>query len=122
MAVRAKQIAAIREKHIRVAFDDMGTGYSTIQLLLEIPVDEVKLDYNFVSMLPEKVGYQTFVEALFHGTDSMNYEICFEGIETNETLDLLKNYGRSLSQGYLFARPLTFEELKVRLDINDDGD
>lgn len=120
MKFLAKQIAAIREKNIRVAFDDMGTGYSTIQLLLEIPVDEVKLDHNFVSMLPEKVGYQTFVEALFHGTDSMNYEICFEGIETNETLDLLKNYGRSLSQGYLFARPLTFEELKVRLDINEE--
>lgn len=113
----AAQIAAIRSRHIRVAFDDMGTGYSTIKLLLEIPVDEVKLDQNFVSMLPEKQGYQTFVEALFRGSDTMNYEICFEGIENAATLELLKKYGRSLSQGYLFARPLTFDELKVRLDI-----
>lgn len=108
----SKKVAAFRNEGIKVAFDDLGTGYSTISLLMNVPVDEIKLDKDFVQALETKGNYQLFVKALVAGRNinGYNYTICFEGIEDEQTLGLVSQYGNFLAQGYYFARPLPLED------------
>ncbi len=117
IAFLAVQIAALRREGVLVAFDDMGTGYSTGGHLLNIPIDEIKLDREFVLNMMNKSGYQLFADALVRGSVSSatGYVVCFEGVETQEMLDFIRSYGRSVSQGYFFAKPLFADEFDAYL-------
>jgi len=112
------QIAALRKAGLLVAFDDMGTGYSTVAHLLNIPVDEIKLDRTFVSNLMQMNGYRLFADALVRaGAQSASrYIVCFEGVETEETLDFIRNYGDTVCQGYLFSKPLLPDEFNAYIE------
>jgi len=114
----AKKISEIRQKGILVAFDDLGTGYSTISLLMNIAVDEIKLDKEFVSEINTNKNYQLFVDALIAGQSLglNNYNICFEGIENKEILNTLKQYNNVYGQGYYYSKPLVFDDLKSYID------
>jgi len=109
----SKRIAKLRSKGILVAFDDFGTGYSTINLLMNIPVDEIKLDKDFVQELRDRENYRLFANTIVSGRSSSgnHYTICFEGIENEEVLREARKYGDFLAQGYYFAKPLPIEEL-----------
>lgn len=107
----SEKIADIRNTGVRVAFDDLGTGYSTISLMLDIPVDEIKLDRLFVKELKDRNSYQLFVRSLILGSTSSDhpYTICFEGVETEEMFDHIAQYGNYLIQGYFFSKPLLID-------------
>ncbi|MBQ0135081.1 MAG: EAL domain-containing protein [Clostridiales bacterium] len=107
----ARKIAELRSKGILVALDDMGTGYSTISLLMDIPVDEIKLDRDFVREMVKRESYRLFVRALVLGSSyGSHFTICFEGIEDREMLGTVSVFGEYLAQGYYFARPLLIED------------
>ena len=101
-----EKINVLRSHGVRIALDDMGTGYSTVNLLLNIDVDEIKLDNVFVRGLMDNQAYQVFVEALVRGKAERGYDICFEGIETEEMLNFVRKYGSEYSQGFYFSRPV----------------
>ena len=117
------RIILLRELGIRIALDDMGTGYSTIGLLLTLPFDEIKMDHDFVVALQENPQYRLFAEAIIHGAETMNYSICFEGVETLELLELVRGFGTSFTQGFYLSRPTFPADLlamaeKVTIDAN----
>ena len=109
------RIDELRSHRIRVAFDDMGTGYSTIDLLMNIPVDEIKLDKTFVNSISTNFNYRIFVEALMRGTMDRKYIVCFEGVETESMVEYLRRFGTSFCQGYYFSKPLTKDDFCERL-------
>ena len=113
----AARIAEFRSLGVHIAFDDLGTGYSTISLLMNIPVDEIKLDQDFVRELNVRENYQIFVKSLVLGSRAPEngYTICFEGVETEDMLEELRGYGNHLAQGYHFARPLLLEDFRAYL-------
>jgi len=107
----ANKIGELRSKGIEIAIDDLGTGYSTFSLLMDIPVDEIKLDKDFVNSIGTNENYQFFVKALASATElGDQYNICFEGIENEEILQQVKRYGDFLGQGYYFSKPLKIAE------------
>lgn len=118
-AFLASTLAELRSRGILVAFDDLGTGYSTISLLMDIPVDEIKLDKEFVRDLQTRESYQLFVRSLVLGASSSNnYTICFEGIENEEMLEFVGQYGQYLAQGYYFAKPLLIDDFSAYIEKN----
>lgn len=114
----AAKIADLRSRGILVAFDDFGTGYSTINLLMNIHIDEIKLDKDFVHDLIRRENYQIFVRSLVLGALSgkNSFTICFEGIEDREILDFVRQYGNFLAQGYYFAKPMFADGLDAYID------
>jgi len=114
----AEKIAALRSSGILVAFDDLGTGYSTISLLMDIPVDEIKLDKDFVRDIRNREKYRLFVRTLVLGasSDGNNYTICFEGVEDEDTLSLVSLFGNFLAQGYYFSKPLLIDDFTAYID------
>ncbi len=105
-----QRVDELRAAGLRVALDDMGTGYSTIDLLLHLNVNEIKLDMEFTQHMRENENDPAFAEMLAKMTGRDELLLCFEGVETAELANYLKQFGRVLLQGYYFDKPLKAEE------------
>lgn len=96
-------LSFLRRQNIRISLDDFGTGYNTLKTLVELEVDEIKID---TSLMQSDTPNSTFVLGMIVSlAQSINIDIIGEGIETQEILDKAKNLGIKSGQGYLFARP-----------------
>ena len=111
----AETAQGFRQEGIRLALDDVGMGAASFGLLLELPVQEVKLDRSFVGGIPWRQANRIFADAAVQAARRMGYDICFEGVESAETFDYLRCYGDVLCQGFYFDRPLPPETLLERL-------
>ena len=105
-----EQVRRLKEAGIRVALDDMGTGYSTIDLLLHVDADEIKLDMTFTQEMRQNQNAELLARVLSDSALKQGKELCFEGVESGEMAEYLKGYGDVLLQGYLFDKPLMAEE------------
>ena len=112
--VLKQRVEELRKAGLRVALDDMGTGFSTIDLLLHLDVNEIKLDMTFTQHMQENENDPKFAEMLAGLAKENNMLLCFEGVETAETRDYLKGFGRVLLQGYYFDKPLKAEEFEAK--------
>ena len=100
------QLIALRAAGIRVALDDVGSGYSSLMRLSTLPVDKIKLDQGFVRELhhkPENLVFVSSVMSLAHG---LNKHLVVEGVETPEILDAVRVLGVELAQGFAISRPM----------------
>lgn len=100
----------LREKGIRIALDDFGSGYSSIGHLCKYEFDKVKIDRSLVVNLGHKNGQEMFrlTSELVRITGA---EIVVEGVETQEELDFVTQQGIALIQGYYFYQPMPFEQV-----------
>lgn len=100
----------LREKGIRIALDDFGSGYSSIGHLCKYEFDKVKIDRSLVVNLRHKNGQEMFrlTSELVRITGA---EIVVEGVETQEELDFVSQQGIALIQGYYFYQPMPFEKV-----------
>ena len=90
----------------------MGTGFSSLDLLLHLPVDEIKLDYAFTRELREVSTNILYTKVLCQAAQEKGIMICFEGVETEETLEFLKQFGKLAVQGFWFDQPMLPEEFE----------
>jgi EAL domain-containing protein (putative c-di-GMP-specific phosphodiesterase class I) len=95
---------------VAVSLDDFGTGYSSMSYLATLPVDGLKIDRSFVATMGSSPEGLTLARVVVQLATSLDLTTVAEGIETVEQADLLRGMGCQLGQGYLFARPLPFEE------------
>ncbi len=109
------QIEFFHKFGVQVALDDVGTGFSSLSMLLELPMDEIKLDKTFITGIRNRSANQAFVKAIVEGARNMGYHSCLEGIEDRETYQYLKSFGATACQGYYFSKPLPAEKLKAFL-------
>ena len=96
-----------RKLGFEIAIDDLGSGYSSLQLWSELKPDYVKIDRHFIQGIDEDNTKQEFIRAMYAISQITNTRILAEGVETLGELEVLRNIGLSLFQGYLFARPET---------------
>ncbi len=115
------QIEFFHRFGIQVALDDVGTGFSSLSMLLELPMDEIKLDKSFITDIRARKANQAFVSAIVEAARRMGYHTCLEGIEDQETYRYLKGFGATSCQGYYFAKPCPAGELKAFLTERKQG-
>ncbi|HSO90729.1 MAG TPA: EAL domain-containing protein [Arthrobacter sp.] len=99
------QLETLRGAGIRVALDDFGTGYSSLGRLQELPVDIVKIDKSFVSMLRTGAEKLPILTSMIHMARSLGLKVTAEGIETPEQAHYLMAQGCDALQGFLFSCP-----------------
>src|SRR3712207_2980172 len=99
---------------IRVALDDFGTGQSTLTLLHDCPVDELKLDRSFTQ---SDAGDRrdTMAVAVIQLARALGLETVAEGVETPQQAERLRTLGYDVVQGFWFARPLSVDQIEDRL-------
>ena len=104
--VVASRMAELRALGVRLAIDDFGTGYSSLNHLRRFPVDIVKIDREFTSMIESADEVPAIVRGLLELSRTLGLEVVAEGIETEEQLRGLRAQHCAAGQGYYFARPL----------------
>jgi diguanylate cyclase (GGDEF)-like protein len=90
---------------IRLSIDDFGTGYSSMSYLKRLPVDEVKIDKSFVLNLDSNAEDRAIVKATIDLAHSLGLEVIAEGVDSQETIDLLIEMGCDTAQGFYISRP-----------------
>lgn len=100
---------------VQLALDDVGTGFSSLSMLLNLPVEEIKLDKNFITDIRTRKANQAIVRAIVEAAQRLGCHACLEGIEDRETYEYLLEFGASFCQGYYFAKPMAAEALKAFL-------
>jgi EAL domain-containing protein (putative c-di-GMP-specific phosphodiesterase class I)/GGDEF domain-containing protein len=108
-----QQLHELRAAGIRVAIDDFGTGYSTLAYLRTLPADVVKIDQSFIRELHKSERAQTLVRAMIRLAQSLNFRVVAEGVEDQESFDLLCSFACDEVQGYLVSRPLPPADLEL---------
>ncbi|MCU7730463.1 bifunctional diguanylate cyclase/phosphodiesterase [Actinoplanes sp. KI2] len=100
----ADRLRAIRELGVRIAMDDFGTGYTSLALLTRLPLDELKLDRSFVHRIHDP-RERAIVEAVAAMARGLRLTLVAEGVEDQQTADILRDAGFDVLQGYHFGRP-----------------
>jgi diguanylate cyclase (GGDEF)-like protein/PAS domain S-box-containing protein len=122
---REDALATLRDLGVKIAIDDFGTGYSSLSYLKRWRVDSLKIDRSFVRDIATDPSDHAIVSAIVAMARSLNIQVVAEGIETWQQLEILRNMGCSLAQGFLFAKPCMASEavryLRVEpLDLLDN--
>jgi diguanylate cyclase (GGDEF)-like protein len=99
-------LSAIRELGVGIAIDDFGTGYSALGYLNRLPIDHLKIDRSFVSVLGASDRETALTENVIRLAIQLGLNTVAEGIESREQLEVLRRLGCRLGQGFLFSQPL----------------
>ena len=95
---------------ISIAIDDFGTGYSSLAYLHKLPFDCLKIDRSFVSKLEKENLDSSIVAAIVNITKGFKVSLVAEGVETQQQAELLKQLKCPLAQGFLYSRPVPFDQ------------
>ncbi len=115
-------LLALKSLGVHVAIDDFGTGYSSLSYLKQFPIDTLKIDRSFVHELGHDDQNDAIVRAVVALARALKLSVTAEGIETATELAQLRTLGCDLGQGYLFARPMTAENLTLLLSDEEEQD
>ncbi len=100
---------------LKIALDDFGTGYASLNYLLTFPFDKIKIDRSFVAGLATREDSRTIVGSVIALANQLGMCTLAEGVEEREQLDMLREQGCRMVQGWLFGKALPSEEYQPRL-------
>jgi EAL domain-containing protein (putative c-di-GMP-specific phosphodiesterase class I) len=100
-----------RIKGFRLAIDDFGTGYSSMMQLHQLPFTEVKIDRSFVIDATRAADSRLIVKTIIDLAHGLGMVVTAEGIEEPQQIDLLRELGCDLAQGFLISPPMDADEI-----------
>lgn len=115
MVVAGQPLIALRERGVRIAMDDFGTGYTSLSHLRSLPVDVLKIDRSFTAHIDQHDDL-SLVRLIIDTGRLLGLDITAEGVETSEQARTLTDLGVDTLQGYLFGQPMSTDRLQRRLD------
>ena len=105
-------IRTFHEMGFKVSMDDFGSGYSSLYLLSELPIDIIKMDKCFLQTQNLKQKERVIISNVINMTHELDIQTLCEGVETPEQSEFLKSVGCDIQQGFYFSRPVTREQLQ----------
>lgn len=111
-----RAMVAFKALGVKVAIDDFGTGTSTFSAIELFPIDTLKIDMSLVSEIVSSKGSAAIIHSLALLVRNLDVKLVAEGVENVQQVTVLQDLGCSYAQGYLFAKPLTAEELEARFE------
>lgn len=106
----------LQKKGFEFSMDDFGSGYSSMNMLKDEPIDEVKLDRNFLSDSSQAKG-QIIIRHMIDMVRELDLDMIAEGVETREQAEFLMKCGCFRAQGYYYYRPMPCEEFQKLLVV-----
>lgn len=113
---RLKTLEKFREAGFIIEMDDFGSGYSSLNLLKDMPVDLLKIDMVFLRQSVQNVRASKIIKNIIRMTEDLEMISLVEGVETEEQFELLRGMGCSLYQGYYFSKPVPLEDFEAYAD------
>jgi diguanylate cyclase (GGDEF)-like protein len=117
--------AKLKKLGVRLSLDDFGTGYSSLGYLKKAPFDKIKIDQSFVRGAASTTNRNAaIIRAIVTLAETLGMDTCAEGVETHDDLQLIRELGVSMVQGYIFGKPsdsATARELANSVTVEADG-
>ena len=108
----------LREIGINFSLDDFGVGYSSLQYLKKLPLNQLKIDQSFVRDIMTNISDRAIVDTIIAMASKLDLNVIAEGVETVEQYQLLLVMGCTRYQGYLFSKPVPIGEFEALLGKN----
>lgn len=105
-------IRECKQEGYNVSIDDFGSGYSSLNLLKELPVDILKIDREFLNETTQSQRSSIIIQKIVEMAKKMKIGTLCEGVETIQQAEFLKNIGCDMAQGYLFSKPIPMSEFE----------
>ncbi len=109
---RIQIINELRNAGFLVEMDDFGSGYSSLNMLKDMPVDIIKIDMAFLTKSTDDVKSKTILKNIVTLSENLGIESLTEGVETKNQYEMLRDMGCRMFQGYYFAKPLPLDEFE----------
>jgi diguanylate cyclase (GGDEF)-like protein len=117
--------AKLKQLGVRLALDDFGTGYSSLGYLKKAPFDKIKIDQSFVRGAASTTNRNAaIIRAIVTLAETLGMDTCAEGVETHDDLQLIRELGVSMVQGFIFGKPSpaeTARDLANSATVEADG-
>ena len=114
-------VSRLREMGFIIEMDDFGSGYSSLHMLHQMPVDVLKLDMKFIQSEPATPVNQEIMRFIVSLAHLMKLGVVAEGVETAEQLERLRKIGCECAQGYYFAEPMPVKAFELLMKENKAG-
>lgn len=115
------RVKALREHGFFIEMDDFGSGYSSLNMISELPIDALKLDMKFIRTAFEKKNDTRMISIVIDIADYLKVPVIAEGVETEEQYLELKRLGCAIIQGYYFSKPVPADEFERFLNDKKEG-
>lgn len=106
----------LKRHNFTLSMDDFGSGYSSLNLLRELPIDTLKIDKGFLEQTDESPRGRVIVEEIIQMATKIDIRTICEGVETEQQRDFLKDAGCNMAQGFFYARPMPQSDFEELLD------
>lgn len=110
-----EEVSSLKKEGIRFAVDDYGTGSASSNVVLQVPVDEIKVDMSFIRGITDNYKQQMMVQTIVSFANSIHLQTCLEGVENEELQDYLRSFGATWFQGYYYSKPVGSGKLEELL-------
>jgi len=110
---KAKKILkTIKSFNIKIALDDFGVGYSSLNYLKDLPINILKIDLSFIKSMVDDTKTYYIVATIINLAHYLNIKTVAEGVETKTQLEILKKLKCDYVQGFLLSPPLSGEKIE----------
>ena len=110
-----RTMRALQQSGFTIEMDDFGSGYSSLNLLKDVPVDVLKLDMRFLSSGDEFGRSASIIRSVINMSKWLNLSVIAEGVETVQQSDFLKSIGCTHAQGYRYSKPVNTADFELLL-------
>jgi diguanylate cyclase (GGDEF)-like protein len=115
--IAIKTLNKIRDAGISLAMDDFGTGYSSLSYLKKFPINTLKIDMSFIRDMEQSDENKSIVKTIIDLAHILKLDVVAEGIESQHQAVILREMGCDIAQGYLYSKPIDFEQMSEYLKI-----
>ena len=103
-------VKQLKDLGLNLAMDDFGSGYSSLNILRDIPFDILKIDREFVSESVASQSSIVIMQKIIEMAQGLHIKVICEGVETKEQIDILRKLGCTMVQGYYYDRPIPMDD------------
>lgn len=107
-----RSLLLLRQMGIKISLDDFGVGYSSLNYLKKLPINELKIDKSFIKDITLIENDYDIVKTIIAVADSFKFNVIAEGVENKEQCELLAKLGCNNFQGYYFSKPISPNSLE----------
>ena len=99
-------VQTLRRAGVSVSMDDFGSGYSSLNMLKEVPINVLKIDQGFLRQTTDIRRRDIIFGAVVHMARELNIGVVVEGVETQEDVELMRRFSCRVAQGYFYSKPM----------------
>lgn len=110
-----QEVQYFQSKGIRFAMDDYGTGSASSNIVMNVPMDEIKIDMSFIRGIMDNPKNQEMIRSILYFARKSNMTTCLEGVENEALQNYLRDYDATWFQGYHYSKPIPVQSLEDML-------